>query len=204
MAIVTTYKGRHYDGWFPLPWPDGIHFGLQYAAFRIKLKSSCKYEFEKYPERQGDWNKLVGISWGLPHGESARFAWRWNPEMDLAEIAAYPYTGGVSSYKEMVINAGSDKADEHFLLGRTILEEEFTLRIIAPPGSQHYVFEPRDAEPFLGGNGSYAEISGKYRGPGFILGGYFGGRSRAPHKMKWDRKRIKSMPEYIHNTLFKL
>ena len=176
--MIKILQGRHYSGL--IPFPRGIHFGLEFIEYKFVFNGSCRYYHGEVD--QGDWNKLFGLSWGVPHAESARIAWRFVPDRDLVEIAAYPYVSGESQYGAYVSEYGATEADRIYKIGEAIIGREHCARIYAPPGKQVYELE---------GQNKFIQEESYQRGPGFILGAYFGGNRRAPHRISITMHRIR-------------
>ena len=128
--MKTICKNRHYNG--IIPFPDGVHFGLREIEFEFTFLPSCRYDLGTAD--QYDLNKLYGLSWGLPHQESARFAWRYNKAHDMIDVFAYPYINNVGMYDIINIAKGSTIADKQFYLGSCEIGQPETGRIIAPKG----------------------------------------------------------------------
>lgn len=175
--IVTIYQNRHYSGL--IPFPRGIHTDLRFIEMRVRFLPSCRYDIGK---EQTKINKAFGIGWPIPHVESARFGWRWNPGRDAIEVFAYPYVRCENMYLKAVLSRGSDFADEQYKLGEVGIDEESVMSVFAPAGRQIYT---------LNDNVTYIEAGSDRRGPGFILGTYFGGTCPAPHKMQIEMERIR-------------
>lgn len=92
----TIYKYCH------RPFPFKI-VGLDVEDNKIvqrvfEFTDSCRYHLNKGD--QHDWNKLYGFSFGLfgIHRNSVRFVWRYNPNIDKIEIAAYWYVDGYRNW----------------------------------------------------------------------------------------------------------
>lgn len=95
MKTRTILKGFHR----PLSLiPACFQFFTFKERFSIKknvvFTDSCRYDLKG--KDQKDWNKLFGFCLGINgiHKNSARCVWRYKPEADKIEIAAYYYIGG--------------------------------------------------------------------------------------------------------------
>jgi hypothetical protein len=93
MAAVRILKGRHRSNKMPR-----IYYGKTTLCKLVTFDVSCKYVLPV--DNQPDWNKLFGLGW-LPghHTTSARFAWRWNPDVNRIQLAAYVYHNGVRTVR---------------------------------------------------------------------------------------------------------
>lgn len=71
------------------------------------------------PVDQQDWNKLAGITYGLnPHQNTSLIGWRWNPALNLFQVAPY------------FNNRGSNVQPEQREILNIPAEQEFTFNII--------------------------------------------------------------------------
>lgn len=79
----------------------GIKKAKNYTSRVFKFLESCRYSLDNGD--QFDWNKLFGFSFGLfgIHANSVRFVWRYNPEIDKIDIAAYWYKDNERNYYQM-------------------------------------------------------------------------------------------------------
>lgn len=70
-----------------------------YMDRTFKFTEKSKYNLNDTD--QLDWNKLVGVCYGIfgIHKNSDRMAWRYNVKNDLFELAAYWYNNGERGYK---------------------------------------------------------------------------------------------------------
>lgn len=155
--IRKVHKGFH--RFTPTMW--GLHIGKSITR-TIIFDKSCAYKLAGAD--QDDWNKLFGKSCLLgPHKTSFRFAWRYNRELDLIDVAAYWYTNG----HRRILKLGELEIGTRY---------EFSIK-----------------EQFMGSrNGVYWYINGQdhfvipWNMPliGWKLGPYFGGNMPAPRNMK--------------------
>lgn len=100
----------------------------------------------------------------------------------MIDVFAYPYVNNVGIYDIINKVKGSTIADKQFYLGSCEIGQPNTGRIIAPKGEITFDYK---------GQGMYTQPDSYKRGWGFILGAYFGGNRRAPHKVQIDIKRIR-------------
>ena len=114
-----------------------------------------------------DINKLFGIGyfWGH-HTDSARFGWRYEPEIDKIEIFAYCYVN-----KERVERWLCDvRFNEQNLFGISVQKNNYFF----------WVINSNSGTPV-----SSETINKDHKKKfSYSLGAYFGGDARAPHKMK--------------------
>lgn len=94
--------------------PKGSHMAINDFTFpryggitkKFRFGPTCRYDVG---DLQSSWNKLFGMSWGffplikqwMQHGNSSRFAWRYNRGSDKIEVCAYYYVDGVRYYPEI-------------------------------------------------------------------------------------------------------
>lgn len=85
MATLRIPQGKHSSNKLPR-----LYYGKTTMCKLVTFDASCKYILPV--DYQLDWNKLFGLGW-FPghHTTSARFAWRWNPDLNRIQLAAYVY-----------------------------------------------------------------------------------------------------------------
>lgn len=152
------------------PFPPKI-VGLNFISDDYILRSfefteSCKYILDSGD--QYDWNKLFGFSAGLfgIHNNSARFAWRYNPQTNKIEIAAYCYIDGERYWN--IMHAVDVNTALNYKI--SVLKDSVVFTILddlIPVAKYHMHFNInlKDA-------------------PKYECGIYFGGNRRAPHRIK--------------------
>ncbi len=125
-------------------------------GFRAKFDSSAIYT-TRNPRKQGDVNKLMGLSdcSDQHHTNSARFGWRWYK--GTLQILGYTYINGERSIK---------------YLGDVSLGKYHSYRILLE--DQEYIFWLDDKQ-FSMPRACSGEASG------YKLFPYFGGEETAPH-----------------------
>lgn len=131
-------------------------------SVKIKFDKSCKYSIQE----RSCVNKLWGFSSGLfgVHKNSYRFGWTYDSVSDKIIIWAYIYRNG-KLFKEKLTECNFD------------VEYTFTMeiknKVTLTVGTIQKTYEVPEPKSWL-----------------LELGFYFGGVTRAPHKMKIDFKRI--------------
>jgi len=160
----TILKGLHYS----FPFFIKPHVNITDAHFNIKFDKNCWYERENV-EFTGI-NKLCGLGFGFDHhNNSIRVGWQPDfDKKDIIKLYAYWYDGSQEGYqKEFLCDV---KTNKWFIIYITINGESYILNTNVDPNSVE-VFETHD------------------KNWGFWLRPYFGGKSRAPQKMKiWIKK----------------
>jgi hypothetical protein len=158
--MPTIFKGAH----FAWPLSLGIGYKRKDVVKKVTFEDSCKYKIEG--EDMFDINKLFGIGYFFsPHTDSARFGWRYNPDVQEIELFAYCYVN-----KERV----------DWLLCELELNKAYVLGIHILVDS--YYFYAIEANK---GNIIATEtIKKKHKKKwSYNLGFYFGGDKKAPRKM---------------------
>lgn len=129
---------------------------------KVKFDKSCAYNIEE----KSCVNKLWGFSVGLfgVHKNSYRFGWTYDSVSDKIIIWAYIYRNS-KLFKEKLTECNFD------------VEYTFTMeikdKVILTVGTIQKTYEVPEPKSWL-----------------LELGFYFGGYTKAPHKMKIDFKRI--------------
>lgn len=135
----------------------------------FKFLNSCRYILDNGD--QFDWNKLCGITYGLLniHEYSTRFVWRYSPENNKIEIAAYWYKNGERNF--------------YFLCPLDLNEKYFFSMNITQDGYVKFCVKEEDGVTKLAEFDLYMgeEILSKNK---YQNGIYFGGNRRAPHKIE--------------------
>ncbi|MHC4391816.1 MAG: hypothetical protein ACYS22_10960 [Planctomycetota bacterium] len=136
------------------------------VAFKVRFGRATKYATVD-PKNQLDWNKIMGISTLLIHGDSIRLGWRYDPKTDRIQLGFYGY----------IRNKRISEPITHVKRGRWAK----VALSLSPSGLAVTV------------NGKTVEREGPLgvTAPSFILRtAYFGGDETAPHPMKIDVKDI--------------
>lgn len=154
----------------------GVHFGITGQEYRVRFSKECIYT----PfDREHDWNKLCGWSYGMHHENSIRVCWRplladgldFNGQVsNTIEICVYVYENGkrIVSKKTLGLNMNSS----------------YTLELKHIPDIKIITLNILEI-----GNG----ISLNYKGKpswGYRLYPYFGGSNPAPHDMTIELERL--------------
>jgi hypothetical protein len=131
----------------------------------FRFTDSCRYILDKGD--QFDWNKLVGFILGIfgIHKNSFRFVWRYNPDIDKIEIAAYWYIDGVRNWKHIC----NLNFNENYIFDIKIMEGCVVFKVL----EDGYIRIAYHEEPMWD-----MTEDNKY-----MCGIYFGGNRRAPHKI---------------------
>lgn len=83
--IITIKKGKHYSFSFP-----SFDIMNEVSGF-VKFVGDFEYNINK----QGDTNKLIGLSDGFHHHQnSIRIGWRWDHKFDCIEVMSIVYNNG--------------------------------------------------------------------------------------------------------------
>jgi len=146
-----------------------IRFGLWWRknsfTWVVKFTESCRYDLGN--EDQFDTNKLCGIGY-LPghHKESARFGWRYWPDMGWVELSAYCYVKGQRVIKNIAFCE---------------IGKEYRLRLQVLATSYYFdVYEPDQVKAAgIVTVEHFHDKKFKYR-----LGVFFGGNRPAPKEIK--------------------
>jgi hypothetical protein len=165
MARLKKYRikrGKHSSGLRIAPF-----YGKDISKYEVIFSKSCLYEIAG-PD-QFDVNKLLGLSYGFHHNNSARFGWR--ADGDSIEISAYCYKN-----KKRLIRAI-----------RNVNVETMYIFMIQNFGGYYELTIMSDTGDLIG----YAKISKpKTTEFGYKLFPYFGGNVPAPHDMEIYMKKI--------------
>ncbi len=158
--VFTIKKGKHRAR----PWRFGFWFSRKSFSWVVKFTESCRYDLGN--DDQSDTNKLIGFGY-LPghHKESARFGWRYRPNLKAIELLAYCYVNGRREIKGICLC----EIGKEYYLELNALEKWY----------QFFVYIPGELKPF--GSAAiehYHNKKFKYR-----LGTYFGGNQKAPHEI---------------------
>lgn len=127
MKRYTVPKGKHaflLDGWLPVI--PMLTRDTTQAAWRVRFDDAYHLP---YPDNR-DWNKGGGLSFDLHtnHTDSAMWAWRWNAEDGVFELAAYGHVEG----RRIVATNGKPRIsedDEVMMTARSGEEVLITMRV---------------------------------------------------------------------------
>jgi hypothetical protein len=159
MKKITIFKGFHFSNFFPKIYKSNKNFE---KTVNICFDKSCAYDINE----KSCVNKLWGFSSGLlgVHKNSYRFGWTYDKDTEQIIIWTYLYING-RLYKKELTTCDFDT------------EYEFKIKIEQNDDS---------AKVVLKFNYLYTKVFdipiklNKYL---LELGYYFGGKTRAPHKM---------------------
>ncbi len=159
--FYTIKKGNHFASLRWLRWPFFFGNTMQRSVI---FNESCKYDLQN--SDQQDWNKLFGFSIGFNHmRNSARFAYRWNVEKQVIEIAYFYHENGEQNFGIFTnITLNSRIILSVYKMKAGCLTQIF-FRIY---GDKQYTFS--------------SQIP--YKKYGYKLYPYFGGNQAAPHDIK--------------------
>jgi len=164
MKKYIIYKNCHYSTFVP---QIKCLRNLKYIKneYYISFDKSCKYDIEE----KSCVNKLFGYSFGLfsVHKNSCRFGWTYNKETDKIDIWIYVYKDKkLNKYKF----ASCDFDVEYYFSIKTFLNNNLTI----------FNFNNENIETVnINVNNNII----------LTLGFYFGGSTRAPHKMHINYKK---------------
>ena len=130
---------------------------------KVTFNENCIYIFDD--EDQWDWNKLFGVCFSITgiHQNSARFGWRYNPQIGMIELSTIVYKNG-NPVRNAVANIAPNEE-----VKLEIKFDKFNDEV------EVYFF----VEDMYVGEALLKPNSFRYYGCGF----YFGGNKVAPHKM---------------------
>lgn len=153
-------KGHHQA--FPYDWMRWWPFLIRPCRIQrmVKFDRSASYSLG---EDQLDENKLFGVSFFIPHKNSARISWRWDDAISAFVLSAYTYIDGKREIKPIC----QCHANRWYKCSISI--------------SKHatWIFSVIDDA----GNTTGHYCSGKRTFFALLLGLYFGGNKTAPHDM---------------------
>ncbi len=214
MPRVEIPKNAHYSKWAFLrflPWV-GKNFrkkGVLTFHRRVKFDASCIYNSPLY--NQEDVNKLFGVTFGffpgikntpiepLPdigdnpnksewvgpgHYDSARFGWVWSEKHQAIKLLAYCYRQGHKNWDEQLRfpEICKIKLDMEYDLYLEVTPWSVFLTVRVP------MFHKEDVGPVLGQVAvSFPDETTRW---GWILGFYFGGHLKTPHKMWIEMRKL--------------
>jgi len=152
MKEYNIKKKKHYA--------SGFHFKPVYDKRELEVKvmfdETCLYKLE---ENYDQINKLIGISQGMHHRNSARYGWRCIDGKKI-ELLSYCYINKKRQWK----------------LIRTVSVNRW-IKIKLSITDDAYVFKTGSKEVIVKRNSSAMKL-------GVMLNPYFGGKIAAPHNMK--------------------
>jgi hypothetical protein len=165
MKKLTIFKGFHFSNFFPRIYKFNEQFD---KTVNISFDKSCIYNIKE----KSCVNKLWGFSSGLfgVHKNSYRFGWTYDNDTNQIVIWTYLYING-RLYKKELTTCDFDT------------EYEFNIKITRSNNSTKVVFKfnylyEKEFDIPIELNKCLLE-----------LGYYFGGKTRAPHKMSIFLKR---------------
>jgi outer membrane protein assembly factor BamA len=165
MKTYSIEKDSHRSGYYFKP-----VIGNTSLAFNAFFNDNCKYDIGN-PD-QYDINKLIGLSFGYHHKNSARIGWRYNTVSDRIELLPYIYVNG----KRLT----EDKCPVIL----TITTNQTVYGMISHEGSSYrIILYTQDS-----GYTEYKISTGGTKIPklGYVLFPYFGGNVKTPHRMSID------------------
>ena len=174
MNIVKIKKDTH----APLRLPqlvraeDGIRFCVMFTP-------SCRYDLGN--EDQADVNKLFGIGFFPSHKiHSARFGWRYNPNIKMIEILTYVRINGQFKFVSM----GFLNINHWYLMELLPLYNRRT-------GKDSVLFKINGGDvPNYGIDIRERMVYMPVKRWGYLLRPYFGGNQTAPHDMEIHMDRV--------------
>ena len=133
---------------------------------------SCRYRLDGGD--QFDWNKLYGYCYGMDgiHKNSGRIVWRYNPNTDKIELAAYCYDNDIRVYQLL----GEVNIDEQILVSVEVMDNIIKMSLVGVYNN--------DKLDTTKGNTFKMEfnesLKDKFK---FSCDLYFGGNRVAPHQI---------------------
>jgi hypothetical protein len=167
--IFRIPKGWHHA----LPFRFWLWWKKDHFSWQVVFTPSCRYNFGN--EDQYDQNKLCGIGY-LPHHHknSARFGWRYRPDLNQIELSAYCYIDGQRIIKSIAFVEFNKPYNIHISIGSGC----YYFDVIAP--------HVREYES----HGNVAVEHNLKRKLQYRLSVYFGGNRTSPGAMTINLKRI--------------
>lgn len=164
MSKWTIFKGFHISTFLPKFYFLNKREEIE-ETYKITFNESCRYTINE----KSCVNKLFGYCFGLfqVHKNSVRFGWTYSEENDKVIIWIY-------TYQESKLN--KFKIYECEISGK---EYEFSIKTSIK--RQETFFYINGIEVYKTNVNIYSKIIA-------TLGFYFGGKTRAPHKIKIDYK----------------
>lgn len=162
MKKFTILKNCHYSNFFP-----GIRLTREWWSIEkvFRFDQSCKYEIEE----ESCVNKLFGFCFGLfgVHKNSVRFGWTYNKLVNSIYIWSYYYKNGKLN-KKKVFSCNTNEYHTYKIEINRISKSlgNYTFRLLVDNNVVLDFQELQSNETFI-----------------TTLGPYFGGHTRAPHKM---------------------
>lgn len=147
-------EGKHRSGIYFRP-----HLSCKSLDYTVNFNSNCIYDLGNV--NQLDVNKLIGISYGLHHTNSARFG--WNAVGKQIELWAYCYV----NKKRIFVS-----------LGKIDTEKDYNLKLTVTDSS--YIFSVFSKDSMIGHTVINKSATISF---GYYLFPYFGGDEVAPHLM---------------------
>lgn len=123
--------------------------------------SNCAYDLPHNEHLQ--LNKLVGFAKWHHHIESSRIAFRWNKETNKMDLFVYPYFKRKRLLDKYLKPVASVRLNEKFVVKMFISKTDYTIYI----NSNQVGVTPSKYKSYIG----------------YTCGPYFGGETKAPHRM---------------------
>ena len=161
MKKYTIFKGCHYSNFIP-----SFHCTKDYAVFEgtYSFDENCKYQIDE----DSCVNKLFGFCFGLGvHKNSVRFGWSYNKPVNSIYIWSYYYKNGKLN-KKKVFSCNTNEYHNYKIEVNRISKSlgNYTFRLLVDNNVVLDFQELQSNKTFI-----------------TTLGPYFGGHTRAPHKM---------------------
>jgi len=162
------HKGHHRAK----PFSFGLWFNKKIFSKNIYFDTSCKYSIDGVDMM--DTNKLFGVGYFPNHHiNSARFGWRYDPDIDKITISAYCYLNGERIIKEL--------CDLKFFTWY-----RFQISIM----EDRYLFDVSDTNNTWHKFAIESILKSHKKKWQFKLGIFFGGNKPAPKTMELEMKNI--------------
>lgn len=183
MNRYTVKKGRHVFklfGWIPVA-PQFVKRPTL-ISWLVRFDEGCDYLLPGADQQ--DWNKGGGVSFDLltNHIDSAMWAWRYNPALELVELAMYAHVDGLRWVARNEIRPSEGEVLNRIAIGETA---RISLKIDWEGGNYDMSMQ------VVGDNESYTgNIQFTHdKQMGRMIGTWFGGNNAAPNKMNIYIKR---------------
>lgn len=160
MKKYTIHKNCHYSNFFPA---FKCVKSIDCIKKIFKFQDNCAYNITE----KSCVNKLFGFCFGFGvHKNSVRFGWTYSKADELIHIWRYYYKDGKLNKKE-IFTTNLSKSHEYCLLINKIANNEYQIVFMIDDEVKCDSIIFKSKCPFI-----------------TTLGPYFGGNTRAPHKME--------------------
>lgn len=164
MKKFKIKKNSHYSGLHINPFINKSEL-----LCKVIFNETCKYNLETID--QLDFNKLIGLSFGLHHNNSIRIGWRYDNINNKIEICPYIYYLGnkPKGWEVPVISYINLNEQYYFKIKRT--HDKYIIEVLANTTDLISYYE-------------FPITSSSIPKFGYVLYPYFGGNRKAPHDIE--------------------